>query len=52
MKKIPNLKLAIVLEFQDTKTFFLKDTCKTGQKKFLSLVKVKIQLLGLMLLVI
>ena len=43
MKKILNLKLAVVLEFQNTKAFLLKDTLKIGQKKFLSLVKLKIQ---------
>ena len=41
-----------MLGFQNTKTFLLKDTCKTGQKKFLLLVKLKTQFLGLMLLVI
>ena len=35
-KKILNLKLAIMLEFQNTKTFSL-----IGQKKFLLLVKLK-----------
>ena len=50
-KKILNSKLVIMLEFQNTKTFLLKDTLKIGQKKFLLLVKLKIQFLGLMLLV-
>ena len=40
-----------MLEFQNTKTFLLKDILQTSQKKFLLLVKLKIQLLGLMLLV-
>ena len=40
-----------MLEFQNTKTFLLKDTLKIGQKKFLLLVKLKIQFHGLMLLV-
>ena len=34
--KILNLKLVIVLGFQNAKTFLLKDTLKIGQKKFLS----------------
>ena len=50
-KKIPNLKLVTMLEFQNLKTFFLKDTLQIGHEKFLLLVKVKIQFLGLMLLV-
>ena len=44
-------KLVIMLRFQNTKTFLLKDTLKIGQKKFLLLAKLKIQFLGLMLLV-
>ena len=51
MKKIPNLKLVIVLGFQNTKKFLLKDTLKIGQKKFLSLAKLKMKFCGLMLLV-
>ena len=50
-KKILNSKLVIMLEFQNTKTFFLRDTLKIGQKKLLLLVKLKIQFHGLMLLV-
>ena len=52
MKKILNSKFVIVPEYQNTKTFLLKDIHKTGQKKFLSLAKLKIQFHGLMLLVI
>ena len=37
MKNIPNLKLVIVSEYENTKTFFLKDIRKIGQKRFLSL---------------
>ena len=48
MKKMLNLKLVIVLEFQNTKTFLLKDTLQIGEKKFLFLVKVKMQFRGLM----
>ena len=44
-KKILNLKLVTMLEFQNIKTFLLKDIIQIGQKKFL-------QFLGLMLLVI
>ena len=50
-KKILNLKLVTMLEFQNTKTFLLKDILQIGQKKFLLLIKLKIQFLGLMLLV-
>ena len=52
IKKILNIKLVIMLEFQNTKTFLLKDTLQISQKKFLLLIKLKIQFLGLMLLVI
>ena len=52
MKKISNLKLVIVLGFQNTKTFLLNDTLKNGQKKFPLLTKLKIQFRGLILLVI
>ena len=41
-----------MLEFQKIKLFLLKDTLQIGQKKFLLLVKLKIQFLGLMLLMI
>ena len=50
-KKVLNLKLVIMLEFQNIKTFFLKDILRISQKKFLVLVKLKILFLGLMLLV-
>ena len=50
IKKILNLKLVIMLEFQNIKTFLPKDLLPIGQKKFLLLVKLKIQFLGLMLL--
>ena len=52
IKKILNLNLVTMLEFQNIKTFFLKDILQIGQKKFLLLIKLKIQFLGLMLLVI
>ena len=48
MKKILNSKLVIILGFQNTKTFLLKDTLKIGQKKFLLLVKLRILFLQLM----
>ena len=41
----------IMLGFQNTKTFLLKDTHKISQKKFLLLVKLRTQFCGLMLLV-
>ena len=39
-----------MLEFQNIKTFSLKDTLQIGQKKFLLLAKLKIQFLGPMLI--
>ena len=51
-KKILNLKLVIMLEFLSTKIFLLKHMLLIGQKKFLLLIKLKIQFLGLMLLMI
>ena len=52
MIKILNLKLVIMLEYQDTKTFFLKDILQIGLKKSLWLKKLKTQFHGYMLLVI
>ena len=51
-KKILNLKLVTMLEFQNIKIFLLMDIFEIGQKKFLLLIKLKMQFLGLMLLVI
>ena len=51
-KKIVNLQLVIVSEYQNTKTFLLKNILQIGQKKFLSLPKLRIQFHGFMLLVI
>ena len=45
MKPSLNSKLVIMLGFQNTKTFLLKDTLKIGQK-FLLLAKSKIQFCG------
>ena len=45
-KKILNLKLVTMLEFQNIKTFLLKDILQIGQKNFLLLAKLKIQILG------
>ena len=45
------LKLVAMLEFQSTKTFLVKDILQIGQKKFLLLINLKVQFLGLMLLV-
>ena len=42
-----NKKYPKMLQFQNTKTFLLKDTLQIGQK-FLLLLKLKIQFLGLM----
>ena len=52
IKKILYLKLVIMQEFQNTKTFLLKDMLLIGQKKFLLLTKSKIQFHGIMLLMI
>ena len=46
IKKILNLKLVTMLGFKNIKTFLLKDILQIGQKKFLFLVKLKIQFLG------
>ena len=42
-KKILNLQLVTILEFQKIKTFLLKDILQIGQKKFLLLTKLKLQ---------
>ena len=41
-----------MLELQNIKTILLKDILQIGEKKFLLLIKLKLQLLGPMLLVI
>ena len=46
-KKILNLKLVTMLEFQNIKTFLLKDMLQIGRKKFLLLERLKIQFLDL-----
>ena len=52
-KKDPKFEVEVtMLEFQNIKTFLLKDILQIGQKKCLLLIKLKIQFLGLMLLVI
>ena len=51
-KRILNLKLVTTLELQITKKNLLKDILQIGQKKFLLLIKLKIQFLGPMTLVI
>ena len=51
-KKILNLKLMTMLESLSTKIFLLKDMFQIGQKKFLLLMRLKIQFFGLILLVI
>ena len=43
MRKVLKLKLVILPEYQNTNTFFVEDTRKIGQKKFLLLVKIRIQ---------
>ena len=47
IKKILNLNLATTLEFENIKTFLLKDTHQIGQMEFLLLVKLKTQFLGI-----
>ena len=51
-KEILNLKLVIMQEFLNIKIFSLKDTHQIGLKKFLLLVKLKIQFHEHMLLMI
>ena len=51
-KKDPKFKVGDMLEFQNTKTFLLKDMLQIGQKKFLLLLKLKVKFLGFMLLMI
>ena len=46
IKTSQNLKLVIMPEYQNTKTFLLKNTLKIGQKRFLSLPKLRIQFRG------
>ena len=48
IKKILNLKLVTMLEFQNTKAFLLRNMLQVDRKKFLLLVKLKIQFGGLM----
>ena len=50
--KDPKFKLVIMKEFQNIKIFLLKDIHQIGQKKFLSLKKLKIQFHGHMLFMI
>ena len=47
-KKDPKFRLVTMLKFQNTTTFLLKDMLQIGQKKFLLLVKLKIQFHGFM----
>ena len=42
IKKILNLKLMIMLEFQNIKTFLLKEILQIGQKNFWLFVKLKL----------
>ena len=42
----PKFNVAIMFQFQNTKTFLIKDTRKIGQKKFLFLVKLNTQFRG------
>ena len=46
-KKDPKFKVGDHVRISNTKTFLLKDTLQIGQKKFLLLVKLKMQFLGL-----
>ena len=45
-KNVLNLKLVKMLEFQNLKTYLLKDILQIDQKNFLLLIKLKIQFLG------
>ena len=51
-KKNLKFKVGDNVRIQNIKTFLLEDILQIGQKKFLILIKLKIQFLGLMLLVI
>ena len=51
-EKYSIFKVGDRVRFQNTKTFLLKHILKIGQKKFLSLVKLKAQFCRLMLLAI
>ena len=51
-KKNPKFEVGDNVRIQNIKTFLLEDILQIGQKKFLILIKLKIQFLGLMLLVI
>ena len=42
----PKFKVGDHVRFQNTKTFFLRNTRKIGQQKFLLLVKLRIQFCG------
>ena len=50
--KDPKFKIGDHIKFLNTKIFLLKDTCQVGLKKFLLLVKIKIQFHGHTLLMI
>ena len=52
MIKIPNLKLVIMQEYENTKRFLLKAIFQIGLKKFLKLKKLKILFRGHISLVI
>ena len=49
-KKDSKYKVGTMLEFQNIKTFLLKVILQIGQKRFLLLAKLKIQFLGLRVL--
>ena len=52
MKKIPNLKFVILLQYQNIKIFLKKPMFEIGLKKCLRLKKLKALFCGLMLSVI
>ena len=52
IKKDPRFKVGDHVRILSKKIFLLKDMLLIGQKKFLLLIKLKIQFLGLMLLMI
>ena len=51
-KKDPQFKVGDYVRISKKKAFLLKDILQLGQKKFLLLMKLKIQFIGLMLLMI
>ena len=52
IKKNPRFKVGSYVRIQNIKTFLLMDILQVGQKKIFLLIKLKMQFLGLILLMI